>query len=140
MIQRSWSRAWLSGVVLTRCLSAAQVGTPYSRAMAAWASCSAGNSPAARRRFASSLRYRRLGWAGSERDPPDMAALPSRPGSARFGQERLAVDHSHAAGELAALSADPEAAGTTDANNTPSRPGLARRPVTAGSGRDSLRT
>src|SRR5271155_3339463 len=42
-----------------------------------------------------------------------MAVLPSRPGSARFGRERLTVDRSHAPGELAALPADPAAAGTT---------------------------
>jgi hypothetical protein len=48
-----------------------------------------------------------------------MAALPSRPGSAGYGRERLAVDRSYATGELAALPADPEAAGTTNADATP---------------------
>jgi nitrogen-specific signal transduction histidine kinase len=50
-----------------------------------------------------------------------MAALPSRPGSACVGRERLAVDRSYATGELAALPADPEAAGTTKADDTPGR-------------------
>jgi hypothetical protein len=57
-----------------------------------------------------------------------MAALPSRPGSACVGRERLAVDRSYATGELAALPADPEAAGTTNADSTP-----VRRRVLAGS-------
>src|SRR5271165_4773560 len=48
-----------------------------------------------------------------------MAVLPSRPGSACFGRERLAVDRRCAPGELAALSADPEAAGTTASDGTP---------------------
>jgi hypothetical protein len=47
-----------------------------------------------------------------------MAALPSRPGSAYFGQERLAVNRINVTGELAALPADPEAAGTTIADVT----------------------
>src|SRR5580658_2874275 len=48
-----------------------------------------------------------------------MAVLPSRPGSARFGRERLAVESSHTPGELGALPADPEAAGTTGVDGTP---------------------
>src|SRR5690349_4405105 len=56
-----------------------------------------------------------------------MAALPSRPGSACVGRERLAVDRSLATGELAALPADPEAAGTTNADSTPVRVFRARR-------------
>src|SRR5580704_3089676 len=94
--------------------------------MATWASCRVGNSPAARRRLASTLRWRRLGRPGSERDPPGMAVLPSRPGSARFGRERLAVDRSHAPGELAALPADPAAAGATVRHRTPRVAGGAR--------------
>src|SRR4029077_5592824 len=105
------------------------------RAMAVWASCKVANPPAARRRFASSFRWRKLGRAGSVRDGSvldggvrdgsirddgeRMAALPSRPGSARVGRERLAVDRSYTTGELAALPADPEAAGTTKADDTP---------------------
>ena len=121
--QRSWSRAWLSGSGrrAQACFSPAQLGRLCSRAMAAWASCRVPNSPAARRRFASSFRNRRLGRTGSERDPPDMAVLPSRPGSACFGRERLAVVYVDATGELAALSADPEAAGTTSVYHTPAR-------------------
>src|SRR6516165_7373816 len=97
--------------------------------MATWASCKAGNSPAATRRLASSLRWRRFGRPGSERElaGPGMAVLPSRPGSACFGRERLAVERSHAPGELAALPADPEAAGTRHYRwYSPDRP-----PVTA---------
>ena len=87
--QRSWARAWLSGAGsggsgswdwAQACFSAAQLGRPCSHAIAAWASCRVGNSPTARRRLASSRKNRRLGRAGSERDPPDTAALPSRPG------------------------------------------------------------
>src|ERR1035438_7981724 len=87
--------------------------------MLACASCRAGNSPAASRRLASSRRYRRLGRPGSARDQPDMAALPSRPGSAYAGRERLAIHCVDVTGELAALSADPEAAGTTNVDATP---------------------
>ena len=43
------------------------------------------------------------------------------PGSACYGRERLAVDRSYATGELAALPADPGAAGTTNADVTPTR-------------------
>src|SRR5579859_6494595 len=109
--------SWAAGA-LTNCLSAAQLGRPCSLATAACASCRLGNSPAARRRFASSLRYRRLGRPGSERDPPVMAVLPSRPGSACIGQERLAVPKFPTTGELAALPADPGAAGTTNPDDT----------------------
>src|ERR1035438_6683924 len=78
-----------------------------------------GNSAAAWRRLASSRKYRRLGRLGSERDPPDTAVLPSRPGSAYFGRERLAIDRLDVTGELEALSADPAAAGTTTMDRTP---------------------
>ena len=58
--QRSWPSAGLcpspACSASTRCLRAVQPGRPYSRAMAAWASCRVGNSPAATRRLASSLR------------------------------------------------------------------------------------
>jgi hypothetical protein len=40
------------------------------------------------------------------------------PGVRFVGRERLAVDRSLATGELAALPADPEAAGTTNADST----------------------
>jgi len=52
----AWSQA---------CFSRAQLGWPCSRAMAVWASCKVANSPAARRRFASSFRWRKLGRVGS---------------------------------------------------------------------------
>ena len=95
--QPSWGSTWHSAVgsSLMRCLSAVQLGWPYSQAMASCASCRAGNSPAARRRFASSFRYRRLGRPGSGRVDVlvlGMAALPHARWSARSGQERLAVD------------------------------------------------
>jgi len=77
--QLSCGRTWHSAVDCwpMRCLSAVQLGWPCSQAMASWASCRAGNSPAARRRFASSFRYRRLGRDGRGRvDVLGMAALP----------------------------------------------------------------
>src|SRR5215469_15341482 len=58
-----------------------------------------------------------------------MAVLPSRPGSACFGRERLAVERRHAPGELAALPADPEAAGTTASDGTPLWRRLASGPM-----------
>jgi hypothetical protein len=68
---RSCASAWLSCWTWPQlsCLSAVQLGRPYSQAIAACASWSEGNSPAARRRFASSFRYRRLGRLGSRRGP-----------------------------------------------------------------------
>ena len=88
MIQRTWARASPSGA--QACLSAVQPGRPCSRAMAAWASCRVANSPAARRRLASSLRCRRLGRAGSVRAGDvrsDMGSPSLRPGSAGSGRK-----------------------------------------------------
>jgi len=117
--QPSWgsTRHSAAGCSLMSCLSAVQLGWPCSQAMASCASCRAGNSPAARRRFASSFRYRRLGRPGSGR--VDAAALPHARWSAQSGQERLAVDRHHTAGELAALPADLEASGTATRKHTP---------------------
>src|SRR5580700_1708281 len=66
-----------------------------------------------------------------------MAVLPSRPGSACFGRERLAVDRSRATGELAALPADPEAAGTTRPDDTPV-PAVLSAAVRSGMGASAL--
>ena len=67
------------------CFSRAQLGRPCSRAMAAWASCRVANSPAARRRFASSFRWRRLGWRAVTRQLSAWQSFPHARGPLASG-------------------------------------------------------
>src|SRR6266508_851366 len=81
------------------------------------ARASAARRPACRqRRLASSFRARRPGDLGNKGDRTDMTVLPFRPGSATSGRKDQPSITTHAAGELEALPADPEAAGTTSSN------------------------